>query len=61
MQTSSLPPEWYAMQAELSAQELDFELTIAACEATGTPYPETVQEEISQIYNFNAILDALDD
>lgn len=65
IESSSFPPEFYPIQAELAAQELDFELTLAAAQATGQPLPvaQTVESaaEPSQIYNLNAILDAITD
>jgi hypothetical protein len=65
MNSSSISPEWYAAQAELAAQELDFDLHMAACEAelkdginaNFTPMPEPDPD--NSVYNFNAILDGL--
>lgn len=64
MNSSSIPPEWYADQYELAAQELDFDLHMAACEAeiqnginaSLEPMP---QEPDNSVYNLNAILDGL--
>lgn len=64
---SSFPPEWYEDQARLAAQELDFDLHIAACEseikqainASLEPMPEPDPHPLdNSVYNFNAILDA---
>ncbi|MCF2149797.1 hypothetical protein IQ276_025895 [Desmonostoc muscorum LEGE 12446] len=62
---SNLPPDWYQTQAELAAQELDYDLHLAACEsaikdgiaASLQPMPEPVRD--NSVYNFNAILDGL--
>lgn len=67
MNSSSLPPELYAAQAELAAQELDFDLHLAACEAqnkeaisaTFDPMPVADQRTDNSVYNFNAIIDGL--
>jgi hypothetical protein len=67
MNSSSLPPEFYADQAALAAQELDFDLHIAACEAEirdgvnacFQPMPEPDPTPDNSIYNLNAILDGL--
>lgn len=67
MQSSSIPPEWYEAQAELAAQELDFDLHLAACEseikhgisASLEPMPQPDPQPLdNSVYNFNAILDA---
>ncbi|MFN6540887.1 MAG: hypothetical protein RM021_031725 [Nostoc sp. EkiNYC01] len=64
---SHIPPDWYEVQAELAAQELDYDLHLAACEAgikegiaaSLEPMPESVsQQPDNSVYNFNAILDA---
>ncbi len=68
MNSSSLPPEWYADQAQLAAAELDFDLHIAAAESTikdaisanFDPMPQADPTPDSSLYNLNAILDALD-
>ncbi|BAY77939.1 hypothetical protein NIES25_44090 [Nostoc linckia NIES-25] len=62
---NSIPPDWYEAQAELAAQELDYDLHLAACEAeikegiaaSLEPMPEPVPD--NSVYNFNAILDGL--
>lgn len=69
MNNSSIPPEWYAVQAELAAKELDFDLHLAACEAeiksgiSVTFQPIETESETQQpdnsVYNLNAILDGL--
>lgn len=66
MQSSSFPPEWYPAQAALAAQELDFDLHIAACEAEIKqaiaiglePLPPLNQQPENSVYNLNAILDS---
>lgn len=66
---SSISPEWYEAQAALAANELDFELHIAACEyeiksgisVTFEPMPQAEQQtpqSDNSVYNFNAIIDA---
>jgi hypothetical protein len=62
---SNIPPDWYEVQAELAAAELDYDLHLAACEsgikdgiaASLEPMPNPVPE--NSVYNFNAILDGL--
>ncbi|WP_413201318.1 hypothetical protein [Nostoc piscinale] len=69
MNTSSLPPERYAEQAVLAANELDFELHLSACEAEAKsgihvsfePMPQqadTQTQQTNSVYNLNEILDA---
>lgn len=66
MQSSSFPSEWYPAQAALAAQELDFDLHIAACEAeiklaisaNLEPLPPLNQLLEDSVYNLNAILDS---
>ncbi len=68
MHSSSIPPGWYADQAELASQELDFDLHLAACEAeiksgitvTFQPMPETDPQpnDSNSLYKLNEILDA---
>lgn len=68
MDSSSFPPNWYTNQAALAAQELDFDLHMAACEseirdgvnASFQPMPvaDPVQPENS-VYNLNALLDSI--
>lgn len=70
MESSGIPSDWYAQQAELAARELDFDLHMAACEAEirsaiaanfePMPMADSPPTENS-VYNFNAILDSLDD
>ncbi|MFN6565437.1 MAG: hypothetical protein RMY28_037330 [Nostoc sp. ChiSLP01] len=64
---NSIPPDWYQTQADIAAQELDYDLHLAACEAgikegiaaSLEPMPEPVpQQPDNSVYNFNAILDA---
>lgn len=65
MNSSSIPPEWYEQQYELAAQELDFDLHMAACEAelkdgitaTFAPMPQADQTTDNSVYNLNALLD----
>ncbi|WP_375471001.1 hypothetical protein [uncultured Nostoc sp.] len=66
MESSSLPPEMYADQALLAAQELDFDLHLAACEseiaqavrANFEPMPKADPPKAeNSVYNFNRILD----
>lgn len=63
---NSIPPDWYQVQADL-AQELDYDLHLAACEAgikesiaaSLERMPDPVpQQPDNSVYNFNAILDA---
>lgn len=62
---NSIPPDWYQSQAEIAAQELDYDLHLATCEAgikeaitaSLEPMPEPVPD--NSVYNFNAILDGL--
>ena len=66
MYSSSLPPEMYEEQALLAAQELDFDLHLAACEAeikSGITaslelMPKADPKTENSVHNFNAILDA---
>jgi hypothetical protein len=68
MQSSSFPPEWYADSSRLAAQELDFDLHLAGCEAEirdgisaslqPMPEPDKPEQLENSLYNFNAILDA---
>lgn len=69
MQSSSIPPEWYPMQAKLAAMELDFDLHMAVCEAEITsamllngnaPVADPPPTK-NFVYKLNAILDSLDD
>ncbi|MBH8577008.1 hypothetical protein I8752_29305 [Nostocaceae cyanobacterium CENA369] len=64
-----IPDDWYAQQAIQAARELDFDLQ-AACEteiqeavsATFEPMPTPEPGEIeNSIYNFNTILDMVND
>lgn len=63
---NSIPPDWYQSQAEIAAQELDFDLHLAACEAeikegiaaSLEPMPQPEKQSDNSVYNFNAILDA---
>lgn len=65
MDSSSIPPEWYAAQYELAAQELDFDLHMAACEAemqdgiNASLEPMPQPEPDNSVYNLNSILDGL--
>jgi hypothetical protein len=64
--SSNIPPNWYQAQAELAAEELDFDLHLGACEtqmkegiaASLEPMPEPDPKPDNSVYNFNAILDA---
>ncbi len=68
MRSSSFPADWYPDQAELAAQELDFDLHMAACEAelrSGAsmafdPLPDPDPTPDNSVYSLNAILDSLD-
>lgn len=68
MQSSSFPPEWYADQARLAAQELDFDLHLAVCEselksainANLQPLPVAdPKPPENSVYKFNEILDTI--
>ncbi|MEJ1930809.1 hypothetical protein WDZ92_11155 [Nostoc sp. NIES-2111] len=68
MNSSSLHPSWYADQSALAAQELDFDLHMAAYEAEirdgvnacfqAMPDPDPTPD--NSVYNLNALLDSLD-
>jgi hypothetical protein len=66
MGSSNISPNWYQSQAELAAEELDFDLHLGACEtemmqgiaASLEPMPEPDPKPDNSVYNFNAILDA---
>jgi hypothetical protein len=67
MNSSSFPADWYEDQAALAAQELDFDLHMATCEAEirdgvnaslqAMPVADSAPE--NSVYNLNALLDSI--
>ena len=55
------PMNYYQMQAIQAAQELDYELELAAAEAENTEVDsvESAPPPENSVYNFNVILDSL--